>query len=102
MVYNLGDSIKGNFDDDAVGPFDLHARACQRLSSLHAADDAAHAAAVLRNHFNIVFAIEGLESRESFCDFHVLHHAFFNVPYYYTTTDIYTRLKVGRPAQRSA
>ena len=70
MVYDFHNVGEGYLDDFAVGTFHLDAGLGERLRRFHAADDAAHAAAILCNDFDIVQAVKGLEGCEGFCDFH--------------------------------
>ena len=72
MVYDLVDIGKSDFDDLAIGAFHLDGRSCESLRGLHAADDAAHVFAVERDDLYIVFAVERLQGREGFGDFHFM------------------------------
>src|SRR2546429_7972044 len=72
MIYDFGDGCERDFDDLAVGAFDLDARRGERLRHLHAANDAADALAVRSDDFDVVFAVEWFQSCEGFGDFHCL------------------------------
>lgn len=75
MVNNFDDVEERNLDDFAVGTFDFDAGRGERLRRFHTADDAAHAAAVLRNDFNIILAVKRLEGCEGFSYFHCISTA---------------------------
>src|SRR5215203_870431 len=64
MVDDLGDVREVDFDNFAVGAFDLDAGACERLRLLEAAHDAANARARLGDDLDVVLAVERLERRE--------------------------------------
>jgi hypothetical protein len=70
VVYDFYDVGEGDFDDFAVGAFHFDAWFGERLRRLHAADYAAHAAAVIRDNLYVVFAVKRLKSCERFCNFH--------------------------------
>lgn len=70
MVDDFRDEIEMDFDDFAVGPLDFNARLGERLRHLQAADYSAHAVAADRHDFDVVFPVEGLQSSESFSNFH--------------------------------
>ena len=72
MIYDFGDGCERDFDDLAVGAFDLDARRGERLRHLHAANDAADALAVRSDDFDVVFAVEWFQSCEGFGNFHCL------------------------------
>ncbi len=70
MVYNFRDCVEGHLHNHAIRAFHFNAWLGERLRRLHASHDAADAAAVMRNNFDIVLAIERLERGESFRNFH--------------------------------
>jgi hypothetical protein len=72
MVFYFGDLRKWDLNYLAIRAFHFDAGCGQRLSSLHAFYNAAHALAVNHHDFNIVLAVEWLQSRERFSYFHVL------------------------------
>lgn len=75
MVYDFDDVGEGDFNNLAVGTLHLDAGLGESLRRLHTTDDAAHAAAVLRDDFNIVMPIKRFEGGESFGDFHLFDTA---------------------------
>lgn len=70
MVNDFRDRVKRHFDDDAVGALYLNAGLGQSLRRLHTADDTANAVSILRNNFDIVFAVKRLERGKSLRNFH--------------------------------
>lgn len=70
MVYDLCDGEERDFDDFAVGAFDLDARRRQRLCRLHAANDAAYAVAIGCYNLHVVHAVERAQGCEGFSYFH--------------------------------
>src|SRR2546423_1032002 len=64
VVFNLGDSRKGYFDDLAVRAFYFHAWGGECLSGFHAPDNAPHALSVNRHDLDIVFAVQWLKGCE--------------------------------------
>jgi hypothetical protein len=72
VVDDLVNDGEWDFDYLAVGSFHLDGRGGQGLRGLHAADYAAHVFAVKRDDLDIIFAVERLQGRECFCDFHFL------------------------------
>lgn len=71
VVDYFDDVGEGNFDDVAVGALHFNARFGERLSHLHAADNAAHACAVGGDDLYIIFGVKRLQCGESFGDFHL-------------------------------
>jgi hypothetical protein len=69
VVNDFCDFGEGDFDDFTVGAFHLDAGFGESLRHLHAADDAAHMIAALRDDFDVAFAVKRLERCEGFCDF---------------------------------
>jgi hypothetical protein len=72
VIYDFGDDCERDFDDLAVGAFDLDARCGERLRHLHTANNAANALAVRSDDFDVVFAVEWFQSCEGFGNFHCL------------------------------
>jgi hypothetical protein len=60
VVYYLDDVGERYFDYLAVGAFHFDAGLGKRLRGLHAADDAAHAVAVVCENLYVVFAVKRL------------------------------------------
>lgn len=60
MVFYFGDLRKRDLNYFAIRAFHFDAGCGQRLSSLHAFYNAAHALAVNRHNFNVVLAVEWL------------------------------------------
>ena len=86
VIYDLFDGGEWDFDYLAVGSFDLDAGRCQGLSRFHAADDAAHALAVLCHDFYIVLTIEGAQGSEGFGYFHFFLPCFLKARRYWRRT----------------
>jgi hypothetical protein len=72
VVNDLYDFGKGYLDDFAVGAFHLDAGPGESLRHLHAADDAAHAMAVLRDDLDVILPVKRFKGCEGFGDFHCL------------------------------
>ena len=70
VVDDFDDRGERNFHDLAIGPFNFYTGRCQCLSSLHAAHNAPYAMSVIRNDFDIAFAVEQSKGRQGFCNFH--------------------------------
>ena len=66
MIDNLDDRIEGDFHDLAVRPLNFYAGCAQRLSSFHAAHDAAHAMSIFGNDFYIAFAVQRRRAAKAF------------------------------------
>ena len=60
MVYDFDYVGERYLDNFAVGALHLNGRRSEGLCGLHAADYAAHSAAILCDYLNVVFAIKRL------------------------------------------
>jgi hypothetical protein len=69
-VFDFGDGGKRYLNYLAVGALNLDTRSRQGLRGFHAPNNAPHPPAFKRDYLDIVFAIERLEYRQSFGDFH--------------------------------
>jgi hypothetical protein len=94
MVYDFDDVGEGYFDDFAVGALHFDAGLGESLRGLHAADYAAHTAAVFGHYLYIVFAVERLQCCQGFCNFHDFSFLSFGR---FSLADRYQRKPSGLP-----
>ena len=71
MVFDFRDGWKGDLHKVAVRAFDLYAWRRQGLGRFHAAHRSSYSPAIERNDLDIVLAVERLECRQCFRNFHV-------------------------------
>src|SRR2546422_3799226 len=71
MIFDFSNGGKGDFDDFAIRAFHFDAWSGERLGGFHAADDTPHALPIHRYNLHISFAVERLQGRKGFTDFHV-------------------------------
>ena len=70
MVLDFSYGGKRYLDDFPARAFYFDTGGCQGLRGFHALDDAADSLAVDGDDLNIVFAVERLEGRQGFSNFH--------------------------------
>lgn len=71
-VFDFSDGGERYLNYLTVGALNLDARSRQGLCGFHAPNNAAHSPAFKRYYLDIVFAVERLECRQGFSDFHVV------------------------------
>jgi hypothetical protein len=70
VIYDFSDGLERNLDYFASRALDLDAWRGQRLSRLHAANDAANACSVCRYDLHVVHPVERAQGCEGFGYFH--------------------------------
>ena len=70
VIDDFDNGRKRHFHDLTVSAFDFNAGRCERVRSLHAADDAAHTNSLRRYDFDISLVVQRLQRCQCFCYFH--------------------------------